>query len=178
MNSRKSFSFSSEAFAGMRITHRHQKEAQPEGQHDDIQHEVLLVAVVSGSDGCAFRERRLRWIKSNNENRRFQHQRTRAEAALLFDHPGGSHPYVLPRVLMGSFGWGLQQLISQFVVAGVALCHIFQRTTLLETCSPYHPIGREKSATHSTNSEILTPSRSTSSSGAFGCSSSFDVVSR
>jgi hypothetical protein len=55
----------------MRITHRHQKEAQPEGQHDDIQHEVLLVAVVSGSDGCAFRERKLRWIKSNNENRRF-----------------------------------------------------------------------------------------------------------
>ena len=56
MNNRKSFSFSSEAFAGVRITHRHQKEAQPEGQHDDIQHEVLLVAVVSGRDGCAFRE--------------------------------------------------------------------------------------------------------------------------
>jgi hypothetical protein len=36
VNNRKSFSFSSEAFAGMRITHRHQKEAQPEGQHDDI----------------------------------------------------------------------------------------------------------------------------------------------
>jgi len=26
---------------------------------------VLLVALVSGCDGCAFRERRLRWIKSN-----------------------------------------------------------------------------------------------------------------
>ena len=26
---------------------------------------------------------------------------------------------------LGSFGWGLQQLFSQFVVAGVALCHIF-----------------------------------------------------
>jgi hypothetical protein len=65
VNNRKSFSFSSEAFAGVRITHRHQKEAQPEGQHDDIQHEVLLVALVSGCDGCAFRERRLRWIKSN-----------------------------------------------------------------------------------------------------------------
>jgi hypothetical protein len=24
---------------------------------------VLLVALVSGRDGCAFRERRLRWIK-------------------------------------------------------------------------------------------------------------------
>ena len=44
VNNRKSFLFSSEeAIAGMRITHRHQKEAQPEGQHDDIQHEVLLV---------------------------------------------------------------------------------------------------------------------------------------
>src|SRR5260370_42535426 len=37
----------------------------PEGQHDDIQHEVLLVALFSGRDGCAFREGRLRWIKSN-----------------------------------------------------------------------------------------------------------------
>jgi len=36
LNNQKSFSFFSEAFAGMRITHRHQKEAQPEGQHDDI----------------------------------------------------------------------------------------------------------------------------------------------
>ena len=67
MSNRKSFSFSSEPFAGMRITHRYQKAAQPEGQHDDIQHEVLLVAVVSRRAGCAFRERRLRWIKSNNE---------------------------------------------------------------------------------------------------------------
>jgi hypothetical protein len=63
VNNRKSFSFSSEALAGVRITHRHQKETQPEGQQDDIQHEVLLVALVSGRDGCAFRERRLRWIK-------------------------------------------------------------------------------------------------------------------
>ena len=109
----------------MRISYRHQKEALPEGEHDDIQLRGLLVAVVSGSDGCAFRERRLRWIKSNNENRRFQHYRTRAEVALLFDHLGGAHPDVAPRVLRRSFGWGLQQLISQFVVAGVALCHIF-----------------------------------------------------
>ena len=36
----------------MRITYRHQKEAQPEGQHDDIQHEVLLVALVSARDLC------------------------------------------------------------------------------------------------------------------------------
>jgi hypothetical protein len=63
VNNRKSFSFSSKAFAGVRITHRHQKEAQPKGQQDDIQYEVLVVALVSGRDGCAFRERRLRWLK-------------------------------------------------------------------------------------------------------------------
>jgi hypothetical protein len=50
VKNRKSFSFSSESFAGMRITHRHQKEVQPEGQHDDIQHKVPLVALVSGRD--------------------------------------------------------------------------------------------------------------------------------
>jgi len=49
----------------MRITQRYQKEAQPEGQHHDIQHEVLLVAFVSGRDRCAFWERRLRRIKNN-----------------------------------------------------------------------------------------------------------------
>jgi hypothetical protein len=65
VNNRKPFSFSSEAFAGVRIANRHQKEAQPEGQHDDIQHEVLLVAPVSGRDGCAFLEGRLRWIRNN-----------------------------------------------------------------------------------------------------------------
>jgi [2Fe-2S] binding domain len=36
VNNRKSFSFSSEAFAGMGITYRHQKEAQPKSQHDDV----------------------------------------------------------------------------------------------------------------------------------------------
>jgi hypothetical protein len=52
------FSFSLEAFAGMRITHRHQKEAEPEGHHEDIKHEVLLVAFPgatvarSGKEGC------------------------------------------------------------------------------------------------------------------------------
>jgi hypothetical protein len=65
VNNRKTFSFSSEPFADVRITHGHQKEAQPKGQHDDIQHEVLLVALVSGCDRCAVRERRLRWIKNN-----------------------------------------------------------------------------------------------------------------
>src|SRR5258708_967786 len=58
VNNRKSFSFSSEAFAGMRITYRHQKEAEPESQHDDIQHEMLLVALVSVRDVCASRQGR------------------------------------------------------------------------------------------------------------------------
>jgi hypothetical protein len=65
VNNRKSFSLSSEAFAGMRLTRRYQKETQPASQHDDTQHEVLRVALVSRRDGCAFRERRLRWIKNN-----------------------------------------------------------------------------------------------------------------
>jgi hypothetical protein len=52
VNNRKPFSFSSESFADVRITQRHQKEVQPEGQHDDIQHEVLVVALVSGPDLC------------------------------------------------------------------------------------------------------------------------------
>jgi hypothetical protein len=65
VNNRKSFLLSSEAFAGMRISYRHQEETQPEAQHDDIQREVLLVALVSGRDGFALREGRLRWIKSN-----------------------------------------------------------------------------------------------------------------
>src|SRR5258706_13069465 len=65
VNNRKSFSFSSEPFADVRITQRHQKEAQPEGQHDDIQHEGLLVALVSGSDRWAIRKRRCRWMKNN-----------------------------------------------------------------------------------------------------------------
>ena len=48
----------------MRISYRHQKKAQPEGQHDDIQHGVLLLALVSGRDRCAFREGGLRRIKN------------------------------------------------------------------------------------------------------------------
>jgi len=32
---------------------------------------------------------------------------------------------MLPRVLRGSSDWRLQQIISKFVVAGVALCHFF-----------------------------------------------------
>jgi hypothetical protein len=34
-------------FAGVGVTYRHREEAQTEGQHDDVQHELLLVALVS-----------------------------------------------------------------------------------------------------------------------------------
>src|SRR5258706_12082351 len=48
------------SFAGVGVTHRHHEEAEAEGQHDDIQHEVLLVALVfrsrplrvAGKAGC------------------------------------------------------------------------------------------------------------------------------
>src|SRR5258707_14884513 len=48
------------SFAGVGVTHRHHEEADAEGQHDDIQHEVLLVALVfrsrplrvAGKAGC------------------------------------------------------------------------------------------------------------------------------
>jgi len=36
-----------------------------------------------------------------------------------------AHARMYCAAVLGSFGWGLQQLISQFVVAGVALCRIF-----------------------------------------------------
>jgi hypothetical protein len=48
VNNRKSFSFSSEAFAGVRITHRHQKEAEPEA------------SMPTSTCGVRFRTRRLR----------------------------------------------------------------------------------------------------------------------
>ena len=79
---RKPFSFSSETFAGMRITHRHQKEAYST-------------------------------LSNQSENR--------APIRSL----RGSPPGCTAPAFLGSFGWELQQLISQFVVAGVALCHIF-----------------------------------------------------
>ena len=70
MNNRKAFSFSSEAFAGARITHRYQKETKPEGQHDDIQHEERVVALLSERDCCAFREKNARdhaqWTSSRS----------------------------------------------------------------------------------------------------------------
>jgi hypothetical protein len=108
----------------VRITHRQQKEAQPEASMTTSKHDVLLVALVSGRDGCAFRERRLRWIKSNNEKDFFntiEPERKSRSYSITSVEPTRMY---CP-AFFGSFGWELQQLISQFVVAGVALCHIF-----------------------------------------------------
>jgi hypothetical protein len=124
VNNRKSFSFSSEAFAGVRIPHRHQKEAQPEGQHDDIQHEVLLVALVSGPTVA----------RSAKEDCDGSRATTKKDFFNTIEPERKSRSYSITSVeptrmycpaFLGSFGWGLQQLISQFVVAGVALCHVF-----------------------------------------------------
>jgi hypothetical protein len=60
--------------------------------------------------------------KSNNKKDFFN--TIEPERKSRFDHPVEPTRMYCPAFL-GSFGWGLQQLISQFVVAGVALCHIF-----------------------------------------------------
>ena len=43
VNNRRSWSFSSKPFAGVGVTHRQHEEAEAKGQHEDIQHQVLLV---------------------------------------------------------------------------------------------------------------------------------------
>ena len=45
-----------EPFAGVGVTHRPREEAEAEGQHDDVQHEMLLYAVmmIRGARGTAF----------------------------------------------------------------------------------------------------------------------------
>ena len=49
VNNRRSWSFSLEPFAGVGVAYRHREEAQTEGQHDDVQHEMLLAALVFGA---------------------------------------------------------------------------------------------------------------------------------
>jgi hypothetical protein len=55
--SREAMSGSLEPFASVGVTHRQYEEAQTEGQHDDIQHEVLLVALVPRATLRACREK-------------------------------------------------------------------------------------------------------------------------
>src|SRR6266852_4804784 len=43
-----------EPFAGVGVTHRHREEAEAEGQHDDVQHEMLLCAVIRGARATTF----------------------------------------------------------------------------------------------------------------------------
>jgi hypothetical protein len=44
VNNQKAFSFSPEAFAGARMTHRYQKEAQPQGQHNGVCFRDVVIA--------------------------------------------------------------------------------------------------------------------------------------
>src|SRR5882762_5277234 len=46
-------------FAGVGVTHRQHEEAEAEGQHEDIQHQVLLVALVSLRHACVLQGRRI-----------------------------------------------------------------------------------------------------------------------
>jgi hypothetical protein len=108
VNNRKSFSFSSEAFASVRITHRHQKEAQPEGQHDDIQHEVLLVAVVSGRDGCSFRER-FDGSRATTKTHFFNTIEPERKSRSYSITSAESHPDVPPRDLRGHLTGGFNR---------------------------------------------------------------------
>ena len=49
------------SFAGVGVSDRHPEEAEADGQHDDVQHEVLLCVVISGP---AERPCRFRWVGS------------------------------------------------------------------------------------------------------------------
>ena len=42
------------SFAGVGVAYRQREEAQTEGQHDDVQHEMLLAALVFWRNFCAF----------------------------------------------------------------------------------------------------------------------------
>ena len=46
----------SKPFAGVGVTYSRREEAEAEGQHEDVQHEVLLVALVAVSNIARFRE--------------------------------------------------------------------------------------------------------------------------
>ena len=65
MNNRRSWLFSSEPFAGVGVAYSHREETEAEGQHDDVQHEMLLATFVSGRDHyCAFQEQ---WVAIDQE---------------------------------------------------------------------------------------------------------------
>jgi hypothetical protein len=54
-------------FAGVGVAHCGCEEAEAEGQHDDIQHEVLLVVLVFVLDYFVFRERRIATDQQGSE---------------------------------------------------------------------------------------------------------------
>jgi hypothetical protein len=42
------------SFAGVGVTHRRREEAEAEGQHDDVQHEMLLCGMTCGAIRIVF----------------------------------------------------------------------------------------------------------------------------
>lgn len=50
MNNRRSWSHSSEPFAGVGVAHRHHEEAEAKAQHEYVQHEALLCVVICGAE--------------------------------------------------------------------------------------------------------------------------------
>jgi len=46
-------------FAGVGVTQRQHEEAEAKGQHEDVQHQVLLVALVSLRHACMLQGRRI-----------------------------------------------------------------------------------------------------------------------
>jgi hypothetical protein len=49
VNNRRSWLYSSKPFAGVGVAYAHHEEAEAEGQHDNVQHEELLCAVICGT---------------------------------------------------------------------------------------------------------------------------------
>jgi hypothetical protein len=46
-------------FAGVGVAYARREQTQPEGQHDDVQHEMLLVALFSVRNFCVFPGKRI-----------------------------------------------------------------------------------------------------------------------
>src|ERR1700733_2741430 len=65
-SNRRSWPFSSKPFAGVGVTDRQNEEAETQGQHEDVQHEMLLAVLVSLRNVRAFS-----W-RANCDNRRIE----------------------------------------------------------------------------------------------------------
>ena len=52
-------------FAGVGVAYARREQTEPEGQHDDVQHEMLLVALLFVRNVCLFPGRRIAWINES-----------------------------------------------------------------------------------------------------------------